>query len=158
MAKAAKKLPSTAVGRRRLLKLVDLLRKNARNKKGAKFDLNIFGSTDYYVTGEKAMTCNTAGCALGLGAISGVFEREGFVAEMRREPFGSYHISPTYKGYTGFAAGDEFFSLERDETLFLFDPDLYEGRQIGAKGERKVAQRIKDFVSGKFVDKPLARQ
>jgi hypothetical protein len=143
------------MNKRRLLKLVDLLEADAKNKKGIKFDLGTVGrpsnSELNFKVGElePAVSCNTAACAMGLAAISGAFKRQGLSYVITR--FGD--INCTLEGRERFyaAAAARLFEISEAEAMFLFSPSEYRDEEptIGAKGERYVAKRIRDFVAGK---------
>lgn len=156
------KLPSTAVGRRRLLKLAGLLEADAKNKKGIKFDLNVWAkpaNAEYYEFFNTRITalqppqdCGTAACAIGLACISGAFKRQGLTMAYRRSSvFGGrvdYMPIPAIGRRRNFEAVDKFFLLDREQSEWLFLPEEYPV-SIGAKGERAVARRIRQFVAGK---------
>lgn len=57
-----------AVYKKRLLKLADLLMKDARNKKGVMFDLSLLAKKEN--GGDPEPTCGTKACAMGLAAIT----------------------------------------------------------------------------------------
>jgi hypothetical protein len=93
------------VNKKRLLKLADLLEADAKNKKGVAFDLTAWAKKkcdgdDYYSPysfqrEEKVeVSCNTAACAWGLGAISGVFKKQGVAYEITEAGM----LIPTYAG------------------------------------------------------------
>lgn len=148
------KLPSTAVGRRRLLKLADLLEADAKNKKGIKFDLGLWGRVNDVSYDDKpkvtTVDCGTTACAIGLACISGVFKKGGLSARLTTGAGnGGNHILPVYGRRNGFNAVETFFAITSRASKFLFtDADYPE--TTGAKGERAVAKRIRDFVSGKI--------
>jgi len=167
------KVPSTVVGRKRLLKLADLLEKNAANKKGAKFAMEIWGRTDQeYATVEEMpkrieINCHTTACAMGLAALSGVFKKQGLDYKLKAEPYSYWNEDAadyaTYykhdfeftlggKPMDGHKAAVRFFQITHDEAHELFVPfhSAY-AHASGASGERKVAKRIRDFVAGKDV-------
>lgn len=137
------------MNKRRLLKLADLLEADANNKKGIKFDLGIVGGAadwdaDQYTPG---VDCGTTACAMGLAAISGAFKSAGL----------SYHVSGTDLGTVlngnrvrYWYAATKVFDISETAAHFLFTPNSYDDVPItGAKGERYVAKRIRDFVAGK---------
>lgn len=155
----AKKLPSTAIGRRRLLKLAMLLERDAKNRKGAKFDLGEWArpdDDDADTPGfEPALKCNTAACAVGVACLSGAFEKQGLKYSVQFS-----RLEPKFKRSEGWGAVAKFFELKlsRDwfgdcdspEAMFLFSGESYpDSLRKGAKGERAVAKRIRDFCTGK---------
>lgn len=136
-------LPSTATGRKRLLKLADLLKADAKNKKGVKFDLSAWGRI-----GDKRepLSCGTTACAVGLAIISGAFKREG----LRAGQFSTSLLFPTYRHHSDWEATSAFFSITNDQAEWLFMDESYPvSHQQGARGERAVAKRIRDFVAGR---------
>lgn len=138
------------MNKRRLLKLADLLEADAKRKRGVQFDLGTWGEFD---SGEPAVSCNTTACAMGLAALSGAFARQG-LGYRTRKPYGPDEeggsIDITFKG-----AGDDMkatvalFGIHYAEAAWLFTPDAYDDETTGAKAERMVAKRIRDFVNGK---------
>lgn len=150
----------------RLLKLVKLLRENAKNRKGAKFNLTSWGirAENFVDARDKPVPvdCGTSACAFGLAAISGAFKRAGLSYEPRVTHgvagfVEALQIIPTYKGFTEFSAARKFFDLpylaqtvdgrEEPPTSALFDPYYYPAKyRKGARGERYVANRIAKYV------------
>ena len=156
-----KKLPSTAVGRRRLLKLAGLLEADAKNKKGIKFDLGTWAkpaSLDYgaqYASAKEATApaydCGTAACAVGLALVSGAFVREGLTIAAKKWSLyrtDDFIAVPKFGRLREFSAVNKFFALTKDQSGFLFQPYAYRNTK-GAAAERAVAKRIRDFVAGK---------
>lgn len=136
------KLPSTAVGRRRLLKLAELLEADAKNKKGIKFDLCLWGDA---IDRKTPISCNTTACAMGLAVASGAFTRAGLRPVPR-----TGNLIPRVGRARGFDAAARLFLITHAESEWLFMDDYYDFQNtIGAKGERAVAKRIRDFVAGK---------
>jgi hypothetical protein len=138
---------------RRLLKLADLLKADARNKKGIKFDLRSWGRV---ASAAAPVSCGTTACAAGLAAISGVFKRQG----LGYEYFGSGSIYITLHGackepddsFDGsFISVREFFGLTNNEACWLFLSSYYHPglSTFGAEGERNVEKRIRNFVADK---------
>lgn len=142
------------MNKRRLLKLADLLKTNAKNRKGAKFDLNRWGKVS---SDDDLMSCGTTACAAGLAAISGAFKRSGLGYKLVPRFDSGYNITITLNGKCRDHSGrvgsyhsiQEFFALSEDEADFIFLKTSYEWSTKGAEGERAVAKRIRDFVSGK---------
>ena len=151
-------LPSTPRGRKRLLRLADMLMKNSRNKKGARFDYGDWGTVDN--AGQKPkMNCGTTGCALGLAAISGRFRGLGFYIEPD-----SYHIQigldqPGFDPRRGstdhIEVGAKYFEITLNQSSHIFGGNVPcdDNNTEGAKAERTVAKAIRQFVKGKY--KPL---
>lgn len=126
--------------KRRLLKLADLLEADAKNKKGIKFDLGTWGTIG---DEEKPLSCGTTACAMGLAAVSGAFSRQG----LKHDP-DYYRITFLWKGsrIDGLPAAQKLFdiSMRQAEEFFLPNGD----HPIdGAKAEKALAQRIRDFVA-----------
>src|SRR4051812_18831228 len=116
-------LPSTAVGRRRLLKLADLLEADAKNKKGVKFDLEViaqrsvpntdvygFEDSDFLPDDTVPIDCGTTACAFGLAALSGVFRRQGLSYTIDGSGF-----TPIHGKSRDMHAARTFFLLSHDE-------------------------------------------
>jgi hypothetical protein len=147
------------MNKRRLLKLADLLNADASNRKGLKFDLDYVGTSAQSIEDTVAvpkdykpgLDCGTAGCALGLAALSGAFKRPTQDCAGLYFKASDSGIELTVNGVPGFwfeEAGAQAFDIMRAESKFLFSPEYYDGPQKGAKGERRVAKRIRDFVAG----------
>lgn len=147
----------------RLERLAKLLEADAANEKGARFDLGCWAipSTPQVKTvyGERTtvwaekldmvpMDCGTTACALGLAAISGEFKAEGLTCGYTPMMSGGFTLVPTMGDYDGFHAARKLFGISYEDAQYLFDPDCYDGTPEGAKGERFVAQRIRDFANG----------
>lgn len=145
--------------KKRLLKLADLLEKDAANKKGLKFDLSVVGAPagweELYHAGEYAappnytpgLSCGTVGCAMGLASISGVFKRSGLTYQIEAI---CGQITNVVDGvplsYT--SAAQEFFGLFYEEANYLFNPESYpDSKTKGARAEREVAKRIRKLVA-----------
>jgi hypothetical protein len=147
------------MNKRRLLKLADLLEADANDKNGVKFDIRAVIEHKGITKNSKTVpvSCGTAACAMGLAAISGAFKRAGLSYEITedcwdtRQDAISIEITMGGEQMCYDEAAMELFDIRRDEAYFLFSPDGYSNRtpKTGAKGERYVAQRIRDFVSGK---------
>jgi hypothetical protein len=140
-----------AVHTKRLLKLARLLMADARNKKGVKFSLSLWATTENSL-GIPEVDCGTTACAVGLACISGEFRRAGLSYAMR----GS-QIIPFYKGRTEWAAVRSFFGLGDSADSYLFSQFSYPRKyRRGATGERYVAKRIREFVKrGGTLPNPL---
>lgn len=160
----------------RLRQLASLLRADAANPTGVKFDLGVWaapgdptqdGSTTHYefdqplpkqdvtsLDGAKVkpipMTCNTFACALGLAAIYPEFQKQGlnytFLYGGPDAMIGA--MIPTFEGDTGWNAGAKFFDIAQDDSRYFFDPDCYDSVPREAEGELFVAQRIENFIDG----------
>lgn len=130
------------MNKKRLLKLADLLEADAKNKKGIKFDLNYFVMPGQHM--EPTLDCKTSACAVGLACLSPEFQKEG----LAWVPGASgKELVPTFGRNVGENAANEFFGIGAKDFRFLFMPYSYEVER-GAKAERVVAKRIRDFVSG----------
>lgn len=140
------------MNKRRLLKLADLLEKDARNKKGVKFDLDQWGETEKARKFVK-VDCNTQACAIGLACVSGAFKREGLTYDLdntgrlspeipnpnRVDPFATRTLD-------GWPAVTTFFDINDRDARRLFNP--IKGRPTkGAAAERAVAKDIRKFVA-----------
>jgi hypothetical protein len=150
------KLPSTPTGRKRLLTLAKLLEKDAKNKKGLKFDMGTWGVVDTdddgKLLGKPGLNCHTTACAMGLAALSGKFARQGLRYEV---DYGDINMwmkgSELYQG-DGIVAAKRLFSIDNDAAMWLFGgstscDDAH--RLKGREAELKVAKRIRNYVAGK---------
>lgn len=159
-------------GKRRLLKLADMLEADAKNKKGVHFNLStVVAKTDpenysgfaCHVPEDFSpeISCGTTACAMGLAAISGAFKRAGLSYKYDSS---NQLIVTTWNGrfkeYD--AAAVVLFGITKDEANYLFTPSYYSEKVAdswgdhpmskvrGAKGERRVANRIRKFVAGEI--------
>lgn len=146
--------------KRRLLKLADLLEADAKNKKGIKFDLSTWAAPSdsnwMSRTFDKKLDtvpvdCGTTACAVGLACISGAFKRAGLTHAYRRPWVGSgWMLQPKFDGSKDFKAVQKLFEINQQSAEFLFSASEYpDDKTEGAKAERFVAKRIRDFVAGK---------
>ena len=87
---------------------------------------------------------------MGLACLSGAFKRAGLAYDLYYDT-----IQLTYKDvHCGYLrAAVLLFAISSEQAQFLFNPVSYNGNQQGAKGERVVARRIRDFVAGKITGK-----
>lgn len=145
------------MNKRRLLKLADLLERDARRKRGIQFNLNTWaapsGAKLNFAGSEPSLDCNTNACAMGLACLSGAFKRAGLSFFVRKSPGLKSFLIPTmpdpeWGTCGGFGAAAVLFKIGIDEAEFLFDPVEYPRKfWKGAIGERVVAKRIRKFVS-----------
>ena len=158
------------MNKKRLLKLADLLEENAANRKGLKFDLDVIGETkmdEYGVPIAVPMDCNTVGCAMGLAAISGVFKRAGLeygiYAGIDGQGKDIWEVAVMMddgdREYTDIDAAVPLFGINTEAAYWLFSGSgAYNrygaNRMTGARAERMVAKRIRDFVAGKASPPP----
>lgn len=163
-------MTSTAVGMKRLMKLADLLEADASNKKGVRFDLGTVADPWDKVLVEEdanggwpystyktqpgytpAANCGTVACAMGLAAVSGVFKRSGLTYEIEGTNI-DIVLDGAIRAYEH--AAMDFFALTEAEANWLFTPDFYTNKHgeyvevKGAKGERRVAKRIRTLIAG----------
>jgi hypothetical protein len=153
----------------RLTHLRDLLRADAANPTGVKFDLsawvghastnnpdeivNIFDMVE--VDGNKvptqpiAISCDTYVCALGLAALDPVFQAQGLHFEVcpTHNPTLAWMI-PQFGADDGFQAGAAFFDISLEDSLYLFDQNSYSDCPVKAEGELYVADRVDDLING----------
>lgn len=143
-----------------LLRLANLLERNAANPQGMRFDLNGWAkpSTARWSTYDARhfpediksvpVSCDTTGCAMGLAAISGEFFNEGLFWELK-----DTRLLPVMKGKeTGYAAAAKLFKLNMNKSYgshdeytiaeVLFDQACY-SIKTGAEAELEVASRIR---------------
>ena len=132
-------MTTQGVGNRRLLKLAAFLETLPKHK----FDLDIIVD-DNRVFGEDgnefnlpSADCGTAACAIGW--CPNVFPRN---CEYQNRGYISVVDKKTQ--YTDFTFAQNFFSLNRDESYYLFDPAFYNERR---QGNKSVAKRIRNFVA-----------
>jgi len=140
------------IGKRRLLKLADMLEADAKNKKGMKFDIGTVGYTCDETT-KPTLSCGTTACAMGLAAISGKFKRAGLSYSFQGDHMS---ISTTMYGtvVSYIDAAIQLFDISFLEAGLLFSPGHYpDDKSEGAKGEREVAKRIRRLVAGKPIVK-----
>lgn len=143
------------MNKKRLLKLADLLEADAKKKKGVKFNLSLWGKVDVIDPDQVPKTvkvdCGTTACAIGLACISGAFKRAGLRAvTVSKNATGGNNIKPAFGQYREWSAVQEFFGLNFDALRFLFTNAWYDHENMdGARGEKIVAKRIRDFVAGK---------
>lgn len=158
----------------RLGRMRDLLRRDAANPTGVKFDLGTWAepaerqghghnfplpegvkSSDshrYYTELEPIkvpVSCDTMACAFGLAAISGEFKDEGLSYSFcigADKTNGT--LLPAYQGEHGFEAAAALFRITTGDAQYFFDPDHYDTTPKEAEGELIVAQRIDDFING----------
>ena len=149
------------VYKNRLLKLARLLREDAANLKGVKFDLGYL--VDLPSDPDVPLwSCGTTACAVGLAAVSGAFKAQGLRLDTSR--MGNVYIEGEEEAYgvgaarwscekTWIDAAQTLFGLSRAEVAYLFtdDPYVVEGKKTyGAKGERNVAKRIEGVAERGF--------
>lgn len=143
MTKQKMKLPSTAVGRKRLLKLADMLETDASNKSGIRFDFTNWG---YVGDAQNMVSCGTSACAMGLAAVSGAFRRQGLDCRIKQD--GAIEII-FGKTKSPIRASARLFHISEGQATRLFALSLGLSYLHGARAERAVAKRIRDFVAGK---------
>lgn len=127
------------MNKRRLLKLAELLEKDARNKKGIRFDMDRWGYVD---DTANPLSCGTSCCAMGLAALSGTFKRAGLTASVNH---GYVRIKWKNRIVDGFLAAKRLFDITNGQSIILFSL----GRRdlnVGVKGERAKAKQIRKFV------------
>lgn len=115
------------VGRKRMLKLIDFLKRLKANKVPGmhpkRFDMRVWKAT-----GEGVKTpCGTAACAVGLiqDAMPGVRD---FKFKPHFSENGSTRMTfyPVYKGEEGIWAVNKFFDTSMSDSLRLFTVDYYD--------------------------------
>lgn len=128
----------------RLLRLVALLRQNAANPKGVKFDMGTWGKTNAWGHERAPASCGTAACAFGLAAISGEFKADGL--SYQKHGFWGGRIAVVYDWAEGFEAAAKFFDISCDDAHYLFDARTYVNT-TGADAEIEVANKIERYVN-----------
>lgn len=148
----------------RLLKLAELLEADAANPEGVKFDLTAWGYStiaggdrfdNKFRRDQKVIpvSCDTAACAWGLAAISGIFKEEGVSFEISAS---ERALVPSFNNLYGFDAAKAFFELGEDtdgleQVSTLFDTPSYMFLK-GAPAELEVAKRIRELVANGNLD------
>lgn len=159
---------TSTLAKERLPRMSGLLRADAANPTGVKFDLGTWAEpADNSICVLKAwsteqgfkvpLDCGTKACAFGLGAISGEFAAEGLsyvIGDGSQMPTGTLTPTLTREGrptLTHFYAAAELFDISLSDARYFFDPDCYSGVPKEAEGELMVADRIDAYVNG-YVD------
>lgn len=162
----------------RLLKLADLLERDAKNPAGLKFDLGTWAApskdfekyrvvafsadflgleddsepayrTDVPVSPDKLPKVACGTTACALGlAMLSGEFAEWGLGGSATIDSGSVQLHPSCNGEDGFDAGAELFGISSHDSEYLFDPASYENTPQEAEGELFVAQRIRDFAAG----------
>ena len=136
------------MNRERLLRLADLLEKDAENPEGVKFDMSEWGRV---LDRTRPLSCGTTACAMGLAALSGEFTADGLDYEI-----GIVALLFTYnsKCMGGLDAAAGLFEIPDviADRLFL---GQWSGPCNGADGERRMAEVIRQYVETGVV--PLRR-
>lgn len=152
--------------KKRLERLATLLDDNAANPEGIRFNIRQWAGpadgheTDgHFPTKEKIkVDCGTMACGMGLAAISGVFKKEGLGYTLTGTE-GHYMLLPTFQedGNSldeGYDAAEALFGIDLADAEYLFSGDCYPHLlHKGAKGERYMAQRIRNFIDGNIEKK-----
>lgn len=128
----------------RLIKLAELLEADADNEEGLSFNLNTWVSSGgewFDEDWKPGLNCGTAGCALGLAALSGAFHEHG----LRVIPRDNIVYLVGQPHLQGFDAGARLFGITSSMSHDLFSPTRYFHTK-GAEAERIVAQRIRFLV------------
>jgi hypothetical protein len=144
----------------RLRELVALLRADAENPEGVRFNLATWISysipdtvpTDMLYTRAislwpdsfvPSISCNTTACAGGLAAMHPPFQEQGLSFTISYK--GS--MTPTYEGKQDYVALAHFFDIPWDITDYFFSPNRYHLIPVGKEGELVVAGRIEDYLN-----------
>ena len=139
--------------KQRLLKLAGLLEKNAKNKKGMRFNLNVVITrsdrhrSNLFLDDPPKVDCGTTGCAMGLAGLSGKFKKQGLGFAV--DGYGMAYLTWDKKSMDYSYAAMRLFDISYTAANFLFHPNSYTGRITGRAGELKVAKRIRKFVKHK---------
>lgn len=136
----------------RLLKLADMLDEDAKTKKGIKFDMGTWG---YITNEEEPLSCGTSACAMGLACLSGRFKRAGLsydVYSLRWDVSSPIRITPIHTDKDGYrryelSAAVALFGIPYRDAAYLFSSGSYtDANSRGARAERFVARRIREYV------------
>lgn len=139
-------------GKERLAILADALEYNAEDPSGMKFNLhNWVDASDwsglpgawYPKIEDRGRDCGTTGCAVGLACLLPELKAEGLSATYAAH-LGA--MMPTFNGYRGFDAVQDFFGIDSLTATNLFHWNNYSETK-GADAEKMVAQRIRAFVA-----------
>lgn len=158
------KVEVSDLARERLPRMAKLLRDDAANPTGVKFDLGVWAipaDTDpdapaRWPTDVKVpLDCGTKACAFGLAAISGAFAAEGLtymIGDGVHVVQGS--LVPVLERYDAanppvhFYAAAALFDINVSDARYFFDPECYDGTPREAAGEIAVAERIETYLMG----------
>lgn len=145
---------TTKVGLSRLSRLAKLLRQDAANPEGVKFDLGTWGFEnnpvslyelkDEYNSYIPKVSCGTTACAIGLAVVSGIFAKDG----LKNAALYTHKITPGYKNKRSFEAVQIFFGITNRQAANFFVASV-NGEYQGAKAEIGVAKKIERFVREK---------
>jgi hypothetical protein len=133
------------MNKRRLLKLADLLEADAKNKKGIQFYYFSWGTVE---DPELPMSCGTQACALGLAALSGKFKKAGLSCKIPDKAYETISFRFNGRYCSPINAAMKTFNITPSEASYLFTDGSGLPSDIGARAERAVARRIRDFVAG----------
>lgn len=142
-----------AVGRKRMLKLIDFLKRLKANKvpgmSPKRFDMRVWRAT-----GEGVNTpCGTVACAVG--HIPDAMPRSGFeMFSIKKEGTFSWNYlypdaqeqAPKFKRFKGWAAVNKFFEIHSNNSYDLFEAEAYRDKNI-APTLTNVIKRLERFVS-----------
>jgi hypothetical protein len=129
------------MNKRRLLKLADLLERDARDKNGISFDMGTWGIVS---NKDDPISCDTRACAMGLAAVSGAFKRAGLSYRVQHNGKIIMKLGNMQRPLRVAARLFKISEYQAHE-LFARSWDLsYCG--FGSAAEREVAQRIRKFV------------
>lgn len=147
--------------KKRLERMAKLLDDNADNPEGIRFNIHQWAGpapgsdTDgYFPTKARIkVDCGTMACGMGLAAISGEFEEEGLSYTLTGME-GHYMLLPIFQPNgksldEGYNAAEALFGIDLADAEYLFSGDCYPHLlHKGAKGERYMAQRIRNYLAG----------
>lgn len=131
---------------KRIIKLAELLEKDARKKKGISYNQTTFGRIG---DPDNVLSCGTQACALGLAALSGAFKRAGLGYKIIPNNYGiHYGINFTWKSKAAepITAAMKTFGITHEEAQILFGGSSGSAVHVGAVAERSVAKRLRNFV------------
>jgi hypothetical protein len=145
---------SVVTGNKRLLVLADFLEKLPRKR----FDYKSWVGQDW--GGAPDLSCGTTACALGWAAVMPEFRRLGLrLVEGEWAGAGPYrwvvrdhHVVNKKTGSEGAAAGEEIFSLNWEEAVFVFNPNNWYDDEKSPDTDatpKQVAKHIRKFVAGR---------
>jgi hypothetical protein len=128
------------LNKERLLRLADLLEKNAE-KGVVRFDMCSWAS---FSDPKKPVSCGTSVCALGLAALSGAFRKDGLGYIITRS--GNMLFYWDGKETDGYTAAQKLFRIDWRLAYGLFEPRGNSAADVGKKAELRKAREIREVV------------
>jgi len=130
-----------AMNRKRLKKLKYMLENHVTI-----FPKVRFGMRSWAKAADNNGICKTSACALGSAASYPDFIKEGLHLQGRE------YIKVKFKSTTGFRAGSHFFSINHQDSHYLFNPEYYKTKDGWNKRRitrKDVIERIDEILERK---------